>query len=384
MQSSAAPAVNLDRADPVEWLDAADAAARLGVSRDTLYAYVSRGRLASHRVPGTAARRYRAAEVERLAARQAQGHRPRAAARATLDWGLPVLRSGLTLIERGRCYYRGADVLTLAEHARLEDVAQRLWAASPSPSPSWAEGLALVQARAASVAGVAARPGEPVHAQLARGWGLDARQADWLRAALVLSADHELNASSFTVRCVASTGASLEDCLTAGLAALRGPRHGGMTARVEQAWDGWQAAPRLADAVRRWIDDARRRATVRGRTPSPGVLQGFGHPLYPAGDPRARWLLAQLPADRRRDRVIALVHEATGLAPALDFALVALRRACGLPPGAAFEIFAVARSVGWIAHAREQQAEGHLIRPRAEYHGPRPVSAPRGRVVRHR
>ncbi|WP_310732304.1 citrate synthase family protein [Ideonella sp. A 288] len=378
LKKDATGTVNLDRADQSEWLDAAAAAARLGVSRNTLYAYVSRGRLASHPAPGSTARRYRAADVAALAQRHAGAHTPSAAARATLDWGLPVMTSALTLIERGRFCYRGHDVLALADAATLEDVAALLWADAP------AEAWALVRARARQACGARARAGEPLHAQLARGWGLDPAGAALLRRALVLSADHELNASSFTVRCVASTGATLEACLGAGQAALSGPRHGGMTMRVEALWTQWQQSTRLEASVRRWIDDVRRTLATRGGTPPAGALPGFGHPLYPKGDPRARQLLACMPLDASRERVIATVREAIGLEPALDFALVALRRSLGLPEGAAFEIFAVARSVGWIAHALEQRQAGALIRPRAHYTGPRPQAAPRGRVVRVR
>lgn len=397
LQKAPADTVNLDRADQAEWLDAASAAARLGVSRDTLYAYVSRGRLASHpapRAPGaagakaSAARRYRAAEVEALAQRHAAAHTPRVAAHGTLDWGLPVMNSALTLIERGRCHYRDHEVLALAEHASLEDVAALLWQGG-APAEAWP----LVQARARQACGARARRGEALHAQLARGWGVGAEGAELLRRALVLSADHELNASSFTVRCVASTGAALPACLAAGQAALSGHRHGGMTGQIEELWAQWASHARPAAAVRRWIAQARepqRAAAVARASPRLALLRGFGHPLYPGGDPRARALLQALPPDRWRAQVLAAVQEAVGLEPALDFALVALRRALGLPEGAALQIFAVARTVGWIAHALEQRATGALIRPRAQYTGPRPgadvdaAGAPRGRVIRRR
>lgn len=378
LQKAAAGTVNLDRADQVEWLDAAAAAAQLGVSRNTLYAYVSRGLLASHRVPGSTARRYRAVEVAALAQRHAGAHTPSAAARATLDWGLPVMTSALTLIESGCFYYRGQDVLKLAESATLEDVAELLWTGAPD------EAWPLVQTRARQACGARARATEALHTQMSRGWDLDARAADLLRRALVLSADHELNASSFTVRCVASTGATLDACLSAGQAALSGPRHGGATQRVETLWTHWKTSRRPAAAVGRWVDDVRQARASRSDTPRAGLLPGFGHPLYPKGDPRARRLLTCMPQDAWRERVIATVRDAVGLEPALDFALVALRRSLGLPEGAAFEIFACARSVGWIAHALEQRQADALIRPRAHYTGPRVEAAPRGRVVRAR
>lgn len=361
-------------------MTAAEAAAQLGVSRATLYAYVSRGRLASQRAPGTGAR-YRRADVERLAQQHAGAHRPQVAARQTLDWGLPVMTSALTLIEGGRLYYRGVDALELARSATLEEVAALL---CPQDTPT---ALALLQARLRQTTGVRRASARPAHEQLARAWGLDAAGAQTVRAALVLSADHELNASSFTVRCVASTGATLAACLVAGQAALSGPRHGGMTARVEALWDRFAAARSPGREVRRWMDESERRGAAAGRPrpPTAGGLPGFGHPLYPAGDPRAQALLERLPPDRLRERIVASVQQAAGLAPALDFGLVAVRRALGLPVGAAFELFAIGRTVGWTAHAMEQQATNALIRPRAAYVGPRPPepeAAARGRVVR--
>lgn len=426
--------------DAAEWMDASAAAARLGVSRATLYAYVSRGRLRAHPLPddgtGGRGRRYRRSEVERLAAVHAAARQPRRVAVQALDWGLPVLDSGLTLIERGRFFYRGEDVLRLAETATLEQAAALLWtgdaAAMPLAAPALPADAALRAALRAAAAmplapGIAAalaallsrqsalaQPAQlmqlmvsavarravppraqaaPLHRQLRVAFGLPAAGDDLLRRALVLCADHELNASSFTVRCVAATGADLGACLTAGLAALSGPRHGGMTARVEALWPRVQAAtPR--SALKRWLQNEierrlqRRRARGLGRIAG-DLIPGFGHPLYPDGDPRAAALLALLPPDPKRERFSELVLELCGQQPALDFALVALRHHLGADEALPFAIFALARSAGWIAHAIEQQQAGTLIRPRARYVGERPAgaaptTAPPGRVIRRR
>lgn len=438
-----------DAAGTGEWLSAAEAAARLGVTRRTLYAYVSRGQLQAHSGPGRGQRRYARTEVEVLAQRHAAARQPSRVAVQTLDWGLPVLASGLSLIEQGRLFYRGHDAVALAEQATLEDTAALLWGcgvheafgpqprgtsaaegntrhpppaagddraptgAEPQrtvagwaawlarrpdlcqPASSPAQAGALLRTMALACTGARTAPAGPamaLHQQLAAAWALAPPAADLLRRALVLCADHELNASSFTARCVAATGAGLAASVTAGLAALSGPRHGGMTGRVEALW------PQLlqADAAgqRAWLHDeiSRRlqQRQARGQTRRAGdLIAGFGHPLYPQGDPRAAALLALLPADAGRQRCLALVHELTGQQPALDFALVALRRALGAPEGAAFAVFALARTAGWLAHALEQQADGGLIRPRAAYVGPRPAPAtaapqPLGRVIRRR
>lgn len=421
---------------PEGWLNARDAAAHLRVSRQTLYAYVSRGLLHADTPPGARASRYRRAEVERLALQHGAARNPKQAARTTLDWGLPVMNSALTLIHDGRLYYRGQDVQALADHATLEDVAALLWQceasrivaaahvepdartlaalAGPRGLPHPRRGLAafhgLLALQRAPRAGLddtpqagarllswmraattlrtlpAAAAGQPLHRQLQRAWRRPAAVADTIRAALVLCADHELNASSFTTRCVASTGAALDACVAAGLAAVSGARHGGVTATVEALWPRWMALPRARAGAP---------LALPGLATTPaGALQeiGFGHPLYPDGDPRAQALLARLPRDAARERLIAEMHERTGLQPSIDFALVAVRRHLGLPAGAAFALFAIARTVGWVAHALEQRAAGGLIRPRAAYVGlpptPRaPGAADAGmtrRVIRRR
>jgi citrate synthase len=180
-----------------------------------------------------------------------------------------------------------------------------------------------------------------------------------IRAAVVLCADHELNASAFAARVVASTGASLAACVAGGLAALSGPLHGGTTSLIEILFD---EAEQLGDAAR----------VVHDRLRRGDRLPGFGHQLYAGTDPRAAALLALLPADATRERLISAMDRIGGKAPNVDFALVALRRAAGLPRGSALAIFAVGRTVGWIAHALEQHADGKLIRPRARYTGVAP------------
>jgi citrate synthase len=195
---------------------------------------------------------------------------------------------------------------------------------------------------------------------LAEAWRLYRSGADLLRAALVLLADHELNASAFAVRVVASTGAPLHAAVIGGLAALLGPRHGGETARIEAFLDE-AAGQHPAEAIIRHLR--------RG-----DGLPGFGHMLYPEGDPRARALLDRLAAiygaDPWLDRLVEAALAATGRHPTVDLALVVMTRRLGLPDGSALVLFALGRSVGWIAHALEQRATGRLIRPRARYTGP--------------
>ena len=192
-----------------------------------------------------------------------------------------------------------------------------------------------------------------IHERLARGWSVGEVQSDLIRRALVLLADHELNPSTFATRVAASTGASLPASLLAGLGALSGPRHGGAGATLaalvaEAARIGTEAA------VMRWLAAGHR-------------LPGFGHPLYPYGDPRGAALLAHVTLDPALAELRGVVADATDAVPNIDFALLAIARTAALPPDAGFRLFAVARSVGWAAHAMEQAASGDVIRPRAIY-----------------
>lgn len=390
-----------------DFIDARQAADRLGVSRQTLYAYVSRGLIKA--VPGDDPRqsRYLADAVDQLAETRRRGRKPREIARATLDWGMPVLESGLTLIENGASYYRGRSAVELSHTASLEDVAALLWqapvesafprrapvtikaylelatqaagappaetllplfavAARDEPTSAWrtdpaalARGSGDLVRILAACALRQAPSSAPLHEQLAATWGVDSAGADLIRQALVLCADHELNASSFTARCIASTGTSLKAVIVGALAALSGIKHGAMTTSVESLWNG--------------IDPDAPVRSLRDRLQAGGTLPGFGHPLYPDGDIRARALLSAMGADfPEAARLTAAVDDLTGAAPSIDFALVALRRHLRLPEGSAFLLFAIGRSIGWIAHGLEQRTTNQLIRPRALYTGARP------------
>lgn len=379
-----------------DWLTAQEAMARLRLKPQTLYSYVSRG-LIEARDDSEDSRRslYRAEDVARLEHRKARGRRPAAIAEDTIAYGEPVLASGITTIERGGVWYRGQDAVRLAESARLEDIARLLWdcgtqrfpplATIVPPGEPLARVFAVIAARAASdrpmagrakkalyleaaavldalVDAIAGGPGEgPIHARLARAWGCEADGAEPIRRALVLLADHELNASTFAARVTASTGASLAACAMAGLAALSGPLHGGV-------------APRVL-ALMRDIERDGLEATVAARLETGAGLPGFGHPLYSDGDPRARALLAAFEAPPGYAQAQAAISALTGEEPNIDFALAALAARFELRPDAPFQIFAAARCTGWLAHALEQNETGRLIRPRARYVGPAPATA---------
>ncbi|RRH94403.1 citrate synthase [Mesorhizobium tamadayense] len=375
-----------------EWLTREEALARLNVRPQTLYAYVSRGRIGM-RPDGADPRRsqYRADDIAALATRRARGRSPQAIAESAIAWGEPAITTAISKVLHGRLVYRAKDAVALAATATLEETAGLLWAsgtpvsfASLTPStvresgtptafarlsalaaagrPSLGRRPAMLQQDGASATSVlatsfGASPGaEPVHERLARGWSVEAAGADLIRRALVLMADHELNASAFAARVAASTGSPIAACLLAGLATLTGPRHGGAGAAViALVEDAERMGP--DEAVARWLAHDR-------------PLPAFGHPLYPEGDPRAGALLPDLDIDdgllRLRDAVLA----ATGMHPNVDFALAALTLNLRLPADAPFRLFALGRSVGWTAHAVEQVTSNRPIRPRARYDGP--------------
>ena len=190
--------------------------------------------------------------------------------------------------------------------------------------------------------------------------------ADVIRTALVLCADHELNVSAFTARCAASAGASPYDVASAAMATLKGYKHGGAGERV-------MALLAQSDTVRS------ARTLIADRMRGGQRLPGFGHPLYPSGDPRAALLLRLAEssgndAESRRARALSKAGgELLDDLPNLDFGLAAVTRAYGLPAQAPVLLFALGRTVGWIAHAIEEYATNQLIRPRARYTGPPPV-----------
>ena len=393
-------------------IDAREAIRRLGVKPDTLYAYVSRGRIRSAATSGSKERRYYEADIERLKRRRRKGRRT-GSPPPSYDSFAPVLDTALCQIEDGRLYYRGVDAAELAEGATLEEVAALLWgagdplsAAAERSLPPWLTaaigacsprstpidransvllslaakdaaafdttlpvvsrvGKLLISALAASLTGKRSR-GSTVHLQLAKDWRLEAEAADLIRRCLVLSADHELNPSTYVARCVASTGATPYAAVLAALCSFSGPSHGGHLLRVEDMISDLVAA----DNVKARIKDHWRRGDR---------LMGFGHPLYPDGDPRARCLLdalrSQLP--KRRTAMVfdiaAVEFETSGRAPILDYAMAATTVLLGLPRGSAQGLFLIGRSVGWIAHALEQYAARTIIRPRARYVGPLPI-----------
>lgn len=368
------------------WINRDAALRRLGIKAQTLYAYASRGRV--RMMPDPTDNRkslYSADDLAQISIRKMRGRKPSSIAASSMDWGEPAIPTSISNSQQGTLTYRGQDIVGLARTATLEEVAALLWDtrtpldfsdqtsgtsgdlfgffanASSDGQPilgqsadQIAQGAAVMIGKLATVCG--AMPGTgAIHQRLAEGWNGNLHIAEWLRRALVVMADHDLNASTFAARIAASTGASLPACMLAGLCTLSGPRHGC-----------------AADALRALAKDAHRQGTqkaIQQWLAYDHILPGFGHNLYPAGDPRATVILQDIVIANDMENFAAEVFELTGLHPNCDYALAAAVDALGLPQDAPFKIFLLARAVGWCAHVAEQNCGGNLIRPRGRYVG---------------
>ncbi len=384
------------------------------MKQPTVYAYASRGLLGTgRRGPGQKARYLRSAVLRlKLRAEARAGHT--AAAAGALRWGEPVLDSAITHITPEGPVYRGRSAVSLADRD-FESVAELLWTGVlPAKPPAWpapprvvpsdhgdgpiiprlawiaaslglrvdvryglapdveldrARGIiqALAQSCPTEVDGP--RRGAPsgtvadrfFHACMGR--AASRAQRALVDRCLVLSADHELNASAFAARVAAGAGTDLHGCLTAALATLSGPRHGGACDRAEAF---------LQEALALGPAPAMQARLARGDD-----LPGFEAGAYPDGDPRTPPLLDGARKLKRAKAVdvllelVARVKRELGQSASLDLGLVAAAVALGLPRGSAAGLFAIGRTAGWVAHILEQRATGQAIRPRARYVGAR-------------
>ncbi|MBX3013003.1 MAG: citrate synthase family protein [Caldilineaceae bacterium] len=397
------------------YLSADEVITALGITKATLYSYVSRGLIRSEETGGKSReRRYRTEDVNTLRQRRERRRNPAQAAATALHFGDPVLESAITLIADGQCYYRGYRAVELAQHRHFEEVATLLWTGDfVDPQLFQAEsalslppeiGMRLAEHStvaetfqqillSAATADLAAyhyeatavmrtgvrilhlmtgavtgrQPTGRIAERLQQAWSPQAPEvAALLDSILILCADHELNISSFTARCVASAGSTPYAAVIAALAALQGYKHGGASERVTAFLEAAAADPQRA--VRDYLR--------RGET-----VPGFGHPLYPAGDPRGQLLLELAHRVRPHAPILAVataVTETAGhimqLSPNIDFGLAVLAQTLALPPHAAFVLFALGRTAGWIGHIVEQYALNQIIRPRSRYVGIQPVA----------
>ena len=389
------------------YLTAEEAATQLGIAVSSLYAYVGRKGIRSQAVPGTRARLYWRDDIDRIS-------KGPGAHRVVKSDSVLVPETKITLLTDTGPYYRGRSAITLSETATLEETAALLWEQDvadlfPTTTPTTPKGFA--EARAAlsqltpaeqatalfplletasprsydrSALGFA-RTGaellrwlaammvhadhptaEPVHVVLSRAFSPEDAYVDIIRRLLVLFADHELSATTYAVRATANTGSTPFQAVAAGLIASKGQR------LVEGR------APSIRRFLQEVMSDPDPGHPVLERYRAGEPIPGFSHNLYRGGDMRARALLPVLESHfgaqeefKRLSRAIHIAQEAAGVEP--DLALLAFFVERRLSRRSAFgSIQIVARSVGWIAHAREQIESTPLVRPRAAYTGALP------------
>jgi citrate synthase len=370
----------------------------LGVKTQTLYAYVSRGRITARPDPEDPRRSlYAAADVARL-----KGVGGGESSATVLPFEPPaakgeaLIQSAVSLVANGRLYFRGRDAAQWAQTATLEDTARLLWDAGQTnpfaglgvrvdaaggsshrarlfaalsrraeeDSPSTGRGPDALRVEAASVINeivdAVAGPGPRLffHQRLGRGWKILERDGVHLRRALVLAADHDLGPAVLAVRAAASGGASPAGAALAGLPALSGSSE----------------ARTLTRAIA-WVVEARRdpAGAAARRMAAEGSIPGFGSEAFPHGDPRADALLAlaDLPDD-----LMAVIREgeaASGQRAGFAVALAVMARRLDLPRTGASDVLLIGRVVGLLAHAIDQAIDGSPLRVRLRYVGPRPA-----------
>jgi citrate synthase len=396
------------------YITAKEAAAALGVSIPTLYAYVSRGLIRSQGVAGSRNRRYWKVDIERLQGKRVLHEHSQDQPGSSEETKGLVDETKITLLTQRGLYYRGRNVAELAETETFESVAALLWEADPkavfgnslpSAPPSLAKlrrGLAeltvfeqamalfpLIE-RANPRSYDLSKPGfartgadlsrwyaailvgstpsaAPMHEFIAESLGAPQGFADIIRRLLIVCADHEFDPTTYAVRATANAGVTPYYAVVTGIIASRGQRL--QSGRIE-------AAARLLEEIVA-VPDPRDRVVARFRNGE--QLVGFGSPVHDKMDPRAAIVMDALKKKFGDDIELKRLQRAADTAAEISGALmefilpaIFVGRKLGLK-GQELAVGSLGRTAGWIAHAMEQYHGHVLIRPRARYTGPLPA-----------
>lgn len=407
------------------YLSANEATALLGIRKQTLYAYVSRGWVRSVAQDQRKERLYLLGDLERLRTRAQVRAGHESAAASAMNWGEPIIATSITEICSDGPHYRGYCAVELAQcEVSFEAVAELLWNGEmQEPMRPWittepsSSMLALIEGFPKQVAQtqlievfalvtlhlamgrgpteervlggrtfeaarqviqtlagcfgllspaskfVAMRPGESLAAGLIKALGARDHpdNVGLLNSVLVLLADHELPPGTMAARVAASSGSALHSCIAAAIATSSGSQ----VARLFDQIDAFVGTKPAADEL---VTRATR--LVEGGAEVPG----FEHPLYPRGDPRAYCMRALLKKRKSLPAAVEaicdyaeIMESSHGLKARYELILGAVCRALGLPRHSPSALFVLSRTAGWVAHVVEQRTHGHMLRPRAKY-----------------
>jgi len=404
MADTASTPQGLAHSPQPEYLTATDAMQLLGVSAQTLYAYVSRKGLRTKAVPGSRQRLYWKADIEQLRHKKAPAKTA----------GAPFSQdSEITLITEDALFYRGRNVAELAEHASLEAVAALLWGRdeqeifvdkAPQAPAIWPaldqllrnesqinratalfplleeanpraydlshagmarSGADILRWLAAITVGAPLPSAEAIHLFVARHLQLSPLGAETVRRILVLSADHGFEPGAVVVRSLAGSGVTPWRALIGGLAVTMGR---------QSKLNSFDSISRLVTEVTASDDP---RGVIVRRFRASDELTGFDSNMYPQGDPRARALLAFCdrefaadPAYLRLKEAMVTAWEIVGREPSFAMACTVAGHLTGIGPR--LSIFHLGRAAGWIAHVIEQYQTSETKRHTGNYRGPLP------------